>query len=186
TRRHPARSVTTKRLSAPWGPASTRAITRRSVSQLCGGIAQFAVAADLAGLAVDPAERGILGETADPAQQHRIAGEAEDVADALALAPRHSLGAGVMAVAAHHDVDRRPAGADMANDVAQDQGHLGTVRRLAGAQRASVTGTPRIFQQHKLTGATGGKGPCQSRLRISGSTWVRTAVVSGDWMTMAP
>ena len=39
-----------------------------------------------------------------------------------------------MAVAAHHDVDCRPAGADMADDMAQHQGHLGTVRRLAGAQ----------------------------------------------------
>ena len=39
-----------------------------------------------------------------------------------------------MAVAAHHDVDRRPAGADMADDMAQHQGHLGPVRRLAGAQ----------------------------------------------------
>ena len=39
-----------------------------------------------------------------------------------------------MAVAAHHDVDRRPAGADMADDMAQHQRHLGPVRRLAGAQ----------------------------------------------------
>ena len=39
-----------------------------------------------------------------------------------------------MAVAAHHDVDRRPAGADMADHMAQHQRHLGAVRRLAGAQ----------------------------------------------------
>lgn len=39
-----------------------------------------------------------------------------------------------MAVTAHHDVDRRPAGADMADDMAQHQGYLGTVWRLTGAQ----------------------------------------------------
>ena len=39
-----------------------------------------------------------------------------------------------MAVAAHDDLDRRPAGADTADDMAQHQRHLGPVRRLAGAQ----------------------------------------------------
>jgi hypothetical protein len=35
--------------------------------------------------------------------------------------------------AAHHDLDCRPAGADMADDMARHQCHLGPVRRLAGA-----------------------------------------------------
>ena len=39
-----------------------------------------------------------------------------------------------MAVAAHDDLDRRPAGADTADDMAQHQRHLGPVGRLAGAQ----------------------------------------------------
>ena len=39
-----------------------------------------------------------------------------------------------MAVAAHDDLDRRPAGTDVADDMAQHQRHLGPVRRLAGAQ----------------------------------------------------
>ncbi len=39
-----------------------------------------------------------------------------------------------MAVAAHHDLDRRPAGADATDDMAQHQRHLGPIRRLAGAQ----------------------------------------------------
>ena len=56
------------------------------------GVAEIAVAADLVALAVEAAERGVLGERADLAQQHRVAGQAEDVADALALAPRHRLG----------------------------------------------------------------------------------------------
>src|SRR5712691_12084772 len=82
----------------------------------------------------DAAQGSVLGERADLAQQHRVTGKAEDVADALALAPRHRLGPGVMAVAAHQDIDRRPAGMDMADDMAQYQGYLGTVRCLARAQ----------------------------------------------------
>src|SRR5258708_13643226 len=39
-----------------------------------------------------------------------------------------------MAVAADHDVDRRPAGTDAADHMAQHQRYLGAVRRLAGAQ----------------------------------------------------
>ena len=39
-----------------------------------------------------------------------------------------------MAVATHHDVDRRPAGADAADDVAQHQRHLSPVRCLARTQ----------------------------------------------------
>ena len=39
-----------------------------------------------------------------------------------------------MAVAAHDNLDRRPAGTDAADDMAQHQRHLSPVRRLAGAQ----------------------------------------------------
>jgi hypothetical protein len=39
-----------------------------------------------------------------------------------------------MAVAAHDDLNRRPAGPDAADSMAQYQRHLGPVRRLAGAQ----------------------------------------------------
>ena len=39
-----------------------------------------------------------------------------------------------MAVAAQDDLDRRPASADAADDMAQHQRDLGPVRRLAGAQ----------------------------------------------------
>jgi hypothetical protein len=56
------------------------------------------------------------------------------VADVLTLAPRHGLGPAVMAVAAHDDLNRRPAGANAANDMAQHQRHLDPVRRLAGTQ----------------------------------------------------
>ena len=79
-----------------------------------GGVVEFTVATDLFRPAVEAADGGILGEIADLAQQHAVAGEAEDVADALALAPCHRLGPAVMAVAAHQNLDRRPAGTDAA------------------------------------------------------------------------
>src|SRR5437870_1742162 len=98
-----------KRLSAPCGPASTRATTRRSTFQFFGGVEEVAITADLISLTADPSHGGILGEIADPVQQHCVAGEAKDVADTLALAPRHRLGPAVVAVAAHQNLDRRPA-----------------------------------------------------------------------------
>ncbi len=84
-----------------------------------GGVAEIAVAADLFAFASEAAKGGVLGQQADLAQQHRVAGQPEDVADALALAPRHRLGPAVMAVATDDDLDRRPAGADMADHMAQ-------------------------------------------------------------------
>src|SRR5438067_3397073 len=75
-----------KRLSAPCGPASTRADDAALDVPAFSGVADVAVAADLFTFARNATEGGVLGEWADLAQQHRIAGEAEDVTDALALA----------------------------------------------------------------------------------------------------
>src|SRR5262249_53482896 len=99
-----------------------------------GGISEVTVAADLIAFTVETAESGVLGERPDLPKQHRIAGQAEDEADVVALAPRHRLRPAVMAVAAHDNLHPPPAGADAADDMAQHQRHLGPVRRLAGAQ----------------------------------------------------
>ena len=56
-----------------------------------GGVAELAVAAHLGALARDPAERRVLGQIGDPGEQDLVAGEAEDVADPVVLAPRHGL-----------------------------------------------------------------------------------------------
>src|SRR3954468_22448632 len=77
-----------------------------------GGIGELAVAANLLALAFDPAHGGSLGEALHPGEQDLVAGQAEDVADAVALAPSHRLGPAVVAVAADQDVDLGPAGAD--------------------------------------------------------------------------
>jgi len=73
-----------KRLSAPWGLASTRAMTRRSTVQLF---------ADLSLFAREAAEGGVLGAGANLAQRHGVAGQTEDGADTLTLAPPHRFGA---------------------------------------------------------------------------------------------
>jgi hypothetical protein len=80
------------------------------------------------GLALDAAHGGILGELGNAGQQELVAGEAEDVADAVALAPAHGFMPGVVAVAADEDLDPRPADANRFHDMPQDQGDLGAGR----------------------------------------------------------
>jgi hypothetical protein len=126
--------VTIKRLSAPWGAGLDTSDDAALDGPAFGGVAELAIAADLFPVTVKAAEGSVLGERADLAQQYRVAGQPEDVADAVALAPCHGFGPAVMAVAAHHDLDLGPAGADATDDMAQDQRHLGPVWRLAGAQ----------------------------------------------------
>jgi hypothetical protein len=52
----------------------------------------------------------------DDADQAVIAGEAEDVVDAVGFAPRHQLVPGEAGVCPQHDLNPRPAGADLADD----------------------------------------------------------------------
>ena len=92
-------------------------------------------------LARDPAKRRVLGQIGDPGEQDLVAGEAEDVADPVVLAPRHGLVPTVVAVAAHQDLHSWPAGADGLDDVAQHQGNFGTPGVLPG-RRITATGLP--------------------------------------------
>jgi hypothetical protein len=61
-------------------------------------------------------------------------GKAEDVIDAVILAPGHRLGPRIMPVAAKQDAGRRPRLADMPRQPAQMRSHLDAGRRLARAQ----------------------------------------------------
>lgn len=99
-----------------------------------GGVAELAEAPNLVRLAGKPAHRRVFGPISDAPKQDGVAAQAEDVADAISFAPAHGLLAAVMAVAAHQDIDARPAGAEGVYDVAQHQRHLGAIRRLAGAR----------------------------------------------------
>ena len=85
-------------------------------------VPQRAFDADLIGLVVD-----LLG-------QRPGAGQAEQVIDAIVLAPSHRLGPGVMAIAPERDAGVAPAFADMAHEAAQMRAHLDAARRLAGPQ----------------------------------------------------
>ena len=66
--------------------------------------------------------------------QHRIAGQAEDVIDAVVLAPRHRLGPAVVAVAPEGKPGARPVPADAPRQVLEHGADLDPRRRLAGAQ----------------------------------------------------
>src|SRR5207245_8113609 len=89
-----------------------------------GGVGELAEAPDLVDLALDPLQRRRLGEGRDASEQDWVAGQAEEVGDAVALAPAHRLRPTVVAVAAHQDVDPGPAPADGADHVAQDERDL--------------------------------------------------------------
>src|SRR5665213_1306917 len=100
-----------------------------------GGVAELGIAAHLAlGGCIEAIQANLLGLCRHAAQQYLVAGQAEDVADPIALAPRHTLRPAVVAVAPDQDIDAWPAGANCAHDVAQHQADLGAVRCLARPQ----------------------------------------------------
>ena len=66
--------------------------------------------------------------------QHAVAGQAEDVVDAVVLAPRHGLGPSVVAVPPECEPGARPVPADAPHQVLQQGADLGARGRLAGAQ----------------------------------------------------
>jgi hypothetical protein len=73
------------------------------------------------------AGRGVLGfglgqRVVDFGQQAGVAGEAEDVVDAVVFAPDHELVPGEAGTGPQQDLDLRPARADLANDTF-DLGH---------------------------------------------------------------
>src|SRR5687768_1599838 len=112
-----------KRLSLPCGEASTRPTTRLNLPAP-GGVAELAVAAHLVSLAQGAGDSRVLGQIGNLGREDLVAGEAEDVADTVALAPRHGLGPAIVAVAAHQDLHSWPAGAEGFHDMPQDQGDL--------------------------------------------------------------
>ncbi len=81
-----------------------------------------------------PAGADVVGGFVDQPVEDPVAGQAEEIIDAVRLAPVHRLGAAVVAVAADGDVGRGPAAADLADQPAQMAADLLTGWRLAGAQ----------------------------------------------------
>ena len=69
-----------------------------------------------------------------PTLQRAGRGEAEDVVDAVCLAPVEYLGAGVVAVGAQQDLRLRPSGADRADQAPEKGADLDALRPLRRAQ----------------------------------------------------
>ena len=66
--------------------------------------------------------------------QHAVARQAEDVVDAVVLAPGHGLGPSVVGISPEGEAGARPVPADAAHQVLEEGADLGTRRRLARAQ----------------------------------------------------
>ena len=66
--------------------------------------------------------------------QHGIARQAEDVVDAVLLAPRLGLGPAVVAVSPEGEPGTRPVPTDAAHQVLEEGADLGARRRLARAE----------------------------------------------------
>ena len=80
------------------------------------------------------AQLEIVADLVCKAVQRGVAGQAEDVVDAVRLAPGHGLGPAVVAVAPESQPGARPVPADAAHQVLEEGADLDPGRRLAGAQ----------------------------------------------------
>ena len=99
-----------------------------------GGIVEGGEAPHLFGAGLGAAHLEVVGDAVCEAVQHGIARQAEDVVDAVLLAPRHGLGPAVVAVSPEGEPGARPVPADAAHQVLEEGADLGARRRLARAQ----------------------------------------------------
>ena len=95
----------------------TPAVGVRPCRPPVGGIGDFTVAAHLLGGGFKAAKRYILGKIGDLAQQHAVAGEPEDVADAVPLVKGDGLDAAIVAVATNQNLLAWPAGTNVADEM---------------------------------------------------------------------
>ena len=99
-----------------------------------GGVVEGGEAPHLFGAGLGAAHLEVVGDAVCEAVQHGIARQAEDVVDAVLLAPRHGLGPAVVAVPPECEPGARPVPADAPHQVLEEDADLGARRRLAGAQ----------------------------------------------------
>ena len=99
-----------------------------------GGVVEGGEAPHLFGAGLGAAHLEVVGDAVCEAVQHGIARQAEDVVDAVLLAPRHGLGPAVVAVSPEGEPGARPVPADAAHQVLEEGADLGARRRLARAQ----------------------------------------------------
>ncbi|MDE0275523.1 MAG: hypothetical protein OYH76_06480 [Defluviicoccus sp.] len=99
-----------------------------------GGVIELGEAADLVGIGLGVARPDGGGGLVGEGVQHRIPHQAEDVVDAVVLAPCHRLGPAVVTVAPEGQPGARPVPADAAGQVLPDPAG----RRPAGARRQQL------------------------------------------------
>jgi hypothetical protein len=96
---------------------------------------EFLEATDLASARIGlEADRGAFIEAGDMPAERAGRGEAEDVVEALRLAPVHDFRAGVMAVGTNEDLDRGPMAADRPHQATEKGADLDALRPLRRAQ----------------------------------------------------
>jgi hypothetical protein len=97
-----------------------------------GLVGEARIGAQLHLAALGVMESQIVGGLGHQGIERRIAGEAENIIDAIVLRPLHGLDATVMTVAAPHDAGVRPMRSQAFRHVLDDGPHLGALR---GARR---------------------------------------------------
>ena len=99
-----------------------------------GGVIEAGEAAHPVGAGLGAAHLEIVGDIVCETVQGAIARQAEDVVDAVLLAPCHGLGPAVVAVPPEGEPGARPVPADAPHQMLEEGADLGARRRLAGAQ----------------------------------------------------
>src|SRR6266542_902358 len=116
-----------------------------------GGVMELLEAADLArGRRGLETAGGAFLEAADVALQGAGRGEAEDVVEAVRLAPVEHFRAGVVAVGADEDRHLRPVGPDRAHQAAEKSPDLAAARPFRRAQERSDEATILVEDDDRL------------------------------------
>src|SRR6266542_1594457 len=140
-----------KRVSAPSAPASTRAMMRRTRLQLPAASWNSLKRRTLpaAGAAL---KRPAVLSSRPPTWRFkvRVGGEAEDVVEAVRLAPVEHFRAGVVAVGADEDRHLRPVGPDRAHQAAEKSPDLAAARPFRRAQERSDEATILVEDDDRL------------------------------------
>jgi hypothetical protein len=116
-----------------------------------GGVMEFLEAADLAGVRIGlEAGRGARLQAADVALQRAGGSQAEDIVEAVRLAPVEHFRAGVVAVGAQQDLHLRPGGADRADQAAEKSPDLDAFRSFRRAQDGGDEATILVEDDDRL------------------------------------
>src|SRR5512132_2616792 len=112
---------------------------------------EFLEAADLAGGRIGlEAGRGARLQAADVALQRAGGSQAEDIVEAIRLAPVEHFRAGIVAVGAQQDLHLRPGGADRADQAPQKGTDFDALRPLRRAQDGGDEATILVEDDDRL------------------------------------